>query len=63
MSTPPAKLAEWLEQLERLQAAGGAAAIRARDLTRTHRERLMAAGFLQEIIKGWHIPSRPARYS
>src|SRR5208282_267463 len=59
MATPPEKLAESLELLEKLQAAGGAAAIRARDLTRTHRERLMAAGFLQEVIKGWYIPSRP----
>ena len=37
----------------------GAAAIRARDLPRTHRERLLANGFLQEVIKGWYIPSRP----
>src|SRR6202051_2208719 len=59
MATPPEKLAESLELLGKLQAAGGAAAIRARDLTRTHRERLMAAGFLQEVIKGWYIPSRP----
>src|SRR5271154_570557 len=59
MATPPEKLAESLELLEKLQAAGGAAAIRARDLTRTHRERLMAAGFLQEVITGWYIPSRP----
>ena len=59
MATPSKKLAESLELLEKLQAAGGAAAIRARDVTRTHRERLMAAGFLQEVIKGWYIPSRP----
>ncbi|HEY4763923.1 MAG TPA: hypothetical protein VN902_01300 [Candidatus Acidoferrales bacterium] len=43
MAAPPKKLAESLELLEKLQAAGGAAAIRARDLTLTHRERLMAA--------------------
>jgi hypothetical protein len=43
MAMPPEKLAESLELLEKLQAAGGAAAIRARDLTRTHRERLMQA--------------------
>ena len=24
-----------------------------------HRERLLQAGFLQEVIKGWYIPSRP----
>ena len=59
MATPREKLAESLELLEKLQAAGGSAAIRARDLTRTHRERLMNAGFLQEVIKGWYIPSRP----
>src|SRR5580692_1923535 len=59
MATPSKKLAESLELLEKLQAAGGVAAIRARDVTRTHRERLMASGFLQEVIKGWYIPSRP----
>jgi Fic/DOC family len=59
MATPPQKLAKSLGLLEKLQAAGGAAAIRARDLTRTHRERLVTAGFLQEVIKGWYIPSRP----
>jgi len=32
---------------------------RARDLSRTHRERLLRNGFLQEVIKGWYIPSRP----
>jgi hypothetical protein len=53
MATPPEKLAESLELLEKLQAAGGAAAIRARDLTRTHRERLMTAGSLREVITGW----------
>ena len=36
-----------------------AAAIRSRDLTRTHRERLLDNGFLQEVIKGWYVPSRP----
>jgi hypothetical protein len=59
MAKPPVKLAESLELLEKLQADGGAAAIRANDLTRTHRERLLAAGFLHEVIKGWYIPSRP----
>ena len=28
-------------------------------MTRTHRERLLKHGFLQEVIKGWYIPSRP----
>src|SRR6266516_5059981 len=59
MATPSEKLAESLEVLHKLQTANGAAAIRARDLTRTHRERLLKNGFLQEVMKGWYIPSRP----
>lgn len=59
MPSPSEKLAESLEVLHGLQHAGGGAAIRARDMTRTHRERLVANGFLREVIKGWYIPSRP----
>ena len=59
MAAPSEKLAQSLEILSKLQNANGAAAIRARDLSRTHRERLLANGFLQEVIKGWYIPSRP----
>jgi len=59
MASPSEKLAESLQVLHGLQNANGAAAIRARDITRTHRERLLASGFLQEVIKGWYIPSRP----
>src|SRR4029077_7094491 len=59
MASPSEKLAQSLEILHGLQNAHGAAAIRARDMTRTHRERLMTNGFLQEGIKGWYIPSRP----
>jgi hypothetical protein len=59
MPAPSEKLAQSLEMLSRLQSSTGAAAIRSRDLTRTHRERLLANGFLQEVIKGWYIPSRP----
>ena len=47
-----------LEALKELQDQG-TVAIRSRDLTRTHRERLVKHGFLQEVIKGWYIPSRP----
>src|SRR5258706_1609697 len=59
MAIPPEKLAQSLEILRNLQTAEGAGAIRARDLSRTHRERLVTNGFLQEVIKGWYIPSRP----
>lgn len=59
MAAPPEKLAQSLEILRKLQTAKGAGAIRAKDLSRTHRERLVANGFLQEVIKGWYVPSRP----
>lgn len=59
MASPSEKLAQSLEILHGLRNANGAAAIRARDMTRTHRERLLANGFLREVIKGWYIPSRP----
>ncbi len=58
MATPSEKLAQSLEVLSDLQKRG-IAAIRSSDLTRTHRERLLANGFLQEVMKGWYIPSRP----
>ena len=52
------KLAQSLEVLRQLQAQG-IIAIRSGHLSRTHRERLLKNGFLQEVIKGWYIPSRP----
>ena len=58
MATPSEKLAASLEILHALQANGNVA-IRSADLTRTHRERLLQNGFLQEVIKGWYVPSRP----
>ncbi len=59
MATPSEKLAGSLAALQALQHAHGAGAIRARDLSRTHRERLSANGFLQEVVKGWYIATRP----
>ena len=59
MARPPEKLAQSLEILRNLQTAEGAGAIQSRDLSRTHRERLLRNGFLQEVIQGWYIPSRP----
>jgi hypothetical protein len=58
MATPSEKLAESLAALKALQD-GGAVAIRSGDLSRTHRERLLANGFLQEVMKGWYVPVRP----
>ena len=57
MATPQEKLAESLEALKRLQESGGVA-IRASDLSRGHRERLLKNGFLQQVMKGWYIPAR-----
>ena len=58
MATPQEKLAESLKALQELQRRG-AVAIRSRDLSRTHRERLVKNGFLKAVIKGWYIPARP----
>jgi fido (protein-threonine AMPylation protein) len=58
MATPSEKLAASLGALKALQDRGFMA-LRSKDLTRTHRERLVRNGFLQEVIKGWYIPSRP----
>lgn len=58
MPTPSEKLAQSLEVLQQLQQHGQVA-IRSADLSRIHRERLSANGFLKEVMKGWYIPSRP----
>jgi hypothetical protein len=58
MSTPSEKLAESLEVLAKLQHQHGAA-IRAREISRTHRDRLLTHGFLLRVMNGWLIPSRP----
>ncbi len=58
MATPQEKLAESLEALRALQDRG-IVAIRAADLKRAHRERLLKNGFLQEVMKGWYIAGHP----
>ena len=59
MSAPNEKLAESLDVLKSLQQ-GGRRVFRSDDLSRVHRERLMANGFLQEVMKGWLISSSPS---
>jgi hypothetical protein len=59
MPTPAEKLAESLEELRRIQIDEGITAIQAKSISRTHRERLLQNGFIQEVIKGWYIPCRP----
>ena len=58
MATPHERLADSLSLLKSLQDRG-IAAIQASQLTRTHRERLLGAGFIREVMKGWYIPVRP----
>ncbi len=52
MAQPSEKLAGSLKHLHALQKRG-VVVIRSGDLARTHRERLLQNGFLQEVIKGW----------
>lgn len=59
MATPNEKLAESLDVLKALQE-GGRRVFRSDDLSRVHRERLVANGFLQEVMKGWLISSSPS---
>jgi len=58
MASPAENLAGSLVILKALQDAGRVA-IRATDLTRIHRERLVKNGFLEEVMKGWYVPTRP----
>jgi hypothetical protein len=58
MATAHEKLASSLQALKALQD-GGHRAIASKALSRTHRERLVHAGFLEEVIKGWYLPTRP----
>lgn len=58
MAAPADKLAASLAVLKELQDAGRVA-LRAKDMTRTHRERLLRNGFIREVMKGWYVPSRP----
>ncbi|MCY4561662.1 MAG: Fic family protein [Flavobacteriaceae bacterium] len=54
MATPGEKLAESLERLKVIQDKG-LVAIKASDLSRVHRERLVKNGLIREVIKGWYI--------
>jgi len=58
MAAPSEKLAESLSILKSLQDQD-VVAIRTGHLSRTHRERLLKAGFLREVMKGWYTPARP----
>ncbi|MEE1090760.1 MAG: Fic family protein [Paludibacteraceae bacterium] len=60
MATIQEKLANSLEVLKELQDRHNKLVIRGVGvLGETHTKRLVNAGFLQEVLRGWYIPSRP----
>lgn len=58
MSTQTEKLASSLDALKVIQDSGSIA-IKTTDLSRSHREKLLKNGFIQEVMKGWYIPTSP----
>ncbi len=53
-------MAESLEQLHNLQKQNPNPVLKGTEqLSRTHLKRLLENGWLQEVMKGWYIPSRP----
>jgi hypothetical protein len=62
MASPNALLARSLTALAALQKAGKHV-IRSADLPRNDRKRLQDAGFIREVVRGWHLPSNPAEQS
>lgn len=58
MATPGEKLATSLDILQRAQKGN---VVRSSSISRVHRERLVQNGFLMEVVKGWHIVTRPTQ--
>lgn len=58
MATPGEKLAASLEVLQKLQDQK-IVGIKAADLSRVHKERLLEQGFIREVFKGWYISVPP----
>src|SRR5882762_3358298 len=59
MATANEKLSESLHALKALEE-GGRRVFRSDDLSRVHRERLVANGLVQEVMRGWLISSSPS---
>ena len=59
MASPSEKLAQSLEVLRKLQSNDNVA-IKNSEISRTHRERLVKAGFLKKVTKAWYIVSNPS---
>lgn len=56
MATQNERLASSLEKLAQIQRDG---VVRSSDLSRTHRDRLIKSGFLEEVINGWLLVTNP----
>jgi hypothetical protein len=54
------KIADSLSNLMSLSKGGTRRVFKTNDISRTDRERLLEAGFLNEIIKGWVMTTRPS---
>ena len=60
MATIAEKMAESLEILHKLQKDSERVVLNGtKQLSRTHLTRLLHAGYLQEVMKGWYISSKP----
>ena len=62
MAPPNELLAKSLVRLAQLQGAGKLV-LKGADLPRMDRQRLLRAGFLQEVVRGWYLPARPEEQS
>ncbi len=61
MATPQEKLADSLKALQEIQNEDGIAVISPGNLPRSHKDRLVQNGFLEEVIRGWYISTRPGK--
>lgn len=59
MATLQENLAKSLKELQNFQNSQGLAIVKSSDISRVHITRLVNNGFLQEVMKGWYISSRP----
>ena len=59
MATIQEKLADSLQELQKFQKENNHTIIKSSELSRVHLVRLVDNGFLQEVMKGWYISSRP----
>jgi Fic family protein len=59
MATPQEKLAESLKVLSDLQNNDGIAVVSPGSISRSHKDRLVENGFLQEVLRGWYISVKP----